>query len=155
MTAPGTGAPSGREAAVGGGRAEPAAIAPLRYRLGAMLYDALIVIAMWVFTIVALVTLTGAAVTGAWVQSVLFLELYAFFAFSWMHRGQTVGMLAWRLELRSDAPFTPSRALRRFLGACLAFASLGIGYAWIWFDRERRTWPDRFSGSTVVRRPKR
>ena len=134
--------------------AAAATVAPLRYRAGAMLYDAMVVLALWVFTIAVLVTLIGDAVIGAWVQSLLFLELYAFFALSWMRRGQTVGMLAWRLELDSDGPFTPSRALRRFLGACLGFATLGVGYFWMWFDPQRRTWPDRFSGSTVVRRPK-
>ena len=129
-------------------------IAPLRFRLAAMLYDALIVLAMWVFTIVFLVTLTGDAVIGAWLQSLLFLELYAFCTLSWTHRGQTIGMLAWRLELRSDGRFTPKQALLRFLGALLSLLVLGLGHIWMWFDREDRTWPDRLSNSKMVRLPK-
>ena len=129
--------------------------APLRYRFAAMLYDALVVLAIWITTIVALVTLVGDAVVGAWVQSLLFVELYAFFAFFWCRRGQTLGMLAWRLRLRSAKGFTPRQALRRFVAALASFAALGLGFYWMWFDKDRLTWPDRFSRSVVVREPKR
>lgn len=133
----------------------PIASAPLRYRFAAMLYDTLLVLAIWVTTIVLLVTVTGTAVLGAWVQSLLFLELYAFFAFFWCKRGQTLGMLAWRLRLHADGAFTPGQALRRFVGGIASFATLGLGFFWLWFDPERKTWPDKLSGSRVVRTPKR
>jgi len=132
---------------------EPVVIAPLRYRLAAILYDALIVIAIWVFTIVALVTVVGDAVLGAWVQSLLFVELYAFFAVFWCWRGQTLGMLAWRLRIRTEGRFTPTQALGRFIGGLLSFATLGLGFFWMWFDRDRMTWSDRLSNSIVVRVP--
>ena len=127
--------------------------APLRYRLAAMLYDAVTVLGVWVATIVALVTLTGDAVIGAWVQSLLFIETYAYFAFFWCHRGQTLGMLAWRLKLRSDGPFRPTQALIRFAAGLASFATLGLGFVWALFDRDRLTWSDRFSDSIVVRGP--
>ena len=130
-------------------------IAPLRYRLAAILYDGLIILAIWVFTIVGLVTLIGDAVVGAWVQSLLFIELYAFLVGFWCLRGQTLGMLAWRLRIRSAGPFTPAQALGRFLGGLASFATLGFGFIWMWFDRDRMTWSDRLSGSIVVRVPDR
>ena len=133
----------------------PLVVAPLRYRFAAMLYDALLVLAIWVTTIVALVTVSGSAVLGAWVQSLLFLEFYAFFAFFWCRRKQTLGMLAWRLRLHGTDAFTPRQALRRFLGGFASFATLGLGFFWMWFDTERKTWPDKFSDSIVVREPKR
>ena len=126
-------------------------IAPLRYRLAAILYDTLIILAIWVFTIVALVTLIGDVVLGAWVQTLLFIEMYAFFAFFWCLRGQTLGMLAWHLRIRSDGPFTPTQALGRFVGGMASFATLGLGFVWMWFDRDRMTWSDRLSGSIIVR----
>lgn len=126
-------------------------VAPLRYRLLAILYDALIILAIWVFTIVALVTLIGDAVLGAWVQTLLFLEMYAFLGFFWCQRGQTIGMLAWHLRIRSDGPFTPTQALGRFIGGMASFATLGLGFIWMWFDRDRMTWSDRLSGSIIVR----
>lgn len=126
-------------------------IAPLRYRLMAILYDALIVLAIWVFTIVTLVTVIGDAVIGAWVQTLLFIEMYAFFALSWCVRGQTLGMLAWRLQIRCDGRFTPTQAIGRFVGGMASFATLGLGFFWMWFDPDRRTWSDRLSWSIVVR----
>ena len=129
--------------------------APLRYRFAALLYDALVVLSIWTTTIVALVTLVGDAVVGAWVQSLLFVELYVFFAFFWCRRGQTLGMLAWRLRLRSAGGFTPEQALRRFIAELASFAALGLGFFWMWFDKDRLTWPDRFSRSVIVREPKR
>ena len=128
-------------------------VAPLRYRLAAILYDTLIILAIWVFTIVALVTLIGDAVLGAWVQTLLFIEMYAFFALFWCLRGQTLGMLAWHLRIRSDGPFTPTQALGRFLGGMASFATLGLGFIWMWFDRDGMTWSDRLSHSIIVRMP--
>lgn len=144
-----------------------AAIAPLRFRLAAMAYDGLVVLAVWVLTVVALVTIVGDAVVGAWVQSVLFVELYALLAYCWCKRGQTLGMLAWRLRLVSCAPrppggdaapppsaqarVSPAQALRRFVAGLASFAALGLGFCWMWFDRERKSWPDRFSRSVIVR----
>ena len=126
-------------------------IAPLRYHLMAMLYDALIILAIWVFTIVTLVTLIGDAVVGAWVQTLLFIEMYAFFAFFWCMRGQTLGMLAWHLRIRAAGRFTPRQAIGRFVGGLASFLALGLGFFWMWFDRDRMTWSDRLSHSVVVR----
>lgn len=140
--------------------AHPVNTAPLRYRLAAMVYDGLVVLAMWVLTVVALVTLTGDAVVGAWVQSLLFVELYALLAFCWCKGGRTLGMVAWRLRVVScpragaglgAARITPAQALRRFAGGIASFAALGLGFCWMWFDRDRKSWPDRFSGSVIVR----
>ena len=145
--------------------------APLRYRLAAMVYDALVVLAMWVATVVGLVTVVGDAVVGAWVQSLLFVELYALLAFCWCGRGQTLGMAAWRLRVVSRAPLdapntdvaaspaggirrhalSSGQALRRFIAGLASIATLGLGFLWMWFDREGRSWPDRFSNSVIVR----
>ena len=129
--------------------------AALRYRFGAMLYDALAVLGIWIATIVALVTVIGDAVVGAWVQSLLFVELYAYFVFFWCRRGQTLGMLAWRLKLQCVGPFRPTQALMRFIAGLASFLTLGLGFAWMWIDRDKLTWGDRFSASVVVREPPR
>lgn len=118
-----------------------------------MLYDGLLVLALWMCTLFVLVAVSNDAVYGAAVRSILFLELYAFFAYFWVFRGQTLGMLAWRLELRTcdGAPLTLAQATVRFLGALLSAACLGLGFLWMLVDRERRTWGDRMSSSYVVR----
>ena len=125
--------------------------APLRFRFGAMLYDAIIVLALWMVTIGLLVGVLQQAVVGAWVQSILFVELFAFFAYFWIHKGQTIGMVAWRLRLVSPVPFTLRKALLRFCGALASFLTLGLGYFWIWFDKDRRSWSDLASNSFIVR----
>lgn len=127
--------------------------ATLLRRVGAMLYDGLLILAIWLVTLFPMVALSNDAVFGATVQTLLFLELYAFFAYFWMSRGQTLGMLAWHLELRAPfgRPLTLTQATLRFFGGMLSFATLGLGYLWILFDRERRSWSDRMSGTWVVR----
>src|SRR5262249_4092940 len=85
-------------------RAARARRATLRRRFGAMIYDALIVLAIWLATAFIAVALNGGqAVTGPTFQSVLFVELFVFFAGFWVGRGQTVGMLAWRLHVVTTA----------------------------------------------------
>jgi uncharacterized RDD family membrane protein YckC len=37
----------------------------------------------------------------------------------------------------------------------VSLAALGLGYFWIWIDRERLAWHDRWSGTRVVVVPKR
>jgi len=132
--------------------------AGLLRRLGAMIYDALLIVAL---VMVTLFFLTGLnryeAVHGPWVNAILFLEIYAFFAFFWVRRGQTLGMLAWRMRVQNPggAPITLTQATLRFIGALLSLLTLGLGYLWAFLDRHRRTWPDLLSVSEVVVLPKR
>lgn len=126
--------------------------APLHLRLLAMLYDALILLAMWVLTVVLLVGATGAAVAGLWVQLLLLVEAYAFFVFFWTRRRQTLGMLAWRLRVTDgDAPISLRQAHLRIAGGILSLACLGLGHLWMLFDRQGRTWPDILSASSIER----
>lgn len=122
-------------------------------RLAAMLYDGLLILAIWMLTLLLMVLANGGeAVFGAAVQSLLFLELVAFFAYFWRADGQTAGMRAWRLRLVSDdgGPISLNQAVLRLFGALGAFASLGAGYFWALLDRQRRTWPDLLSRSRIV-----
>ena len=76
-------------------------------RLGAMLYDLLVVLAlMFVVTALFLPLTGGEAITpGASgvleriYQAALLLAVVLFFGVFWTWRGQTVGMLAWRLRV--------------------------------------------------------
>jgi uncharacterized RDD family membrane protein YckC len=130
--------------------------AALIYRLAAMVYDALLVVALWMVTLFVLVAVSNDAVYGAVVRTILFLELYGFCVYFWISRGQTLGMLAWRLALRTDdgAPLSLTQATLRFLGALLSAGCFGFGYLWILIDPQRRSWGDLLSASHVVRLPK-
>ena len=134
---------------------DPTVAAPLRFRLLSMLYDAVALAGIWVLTIVALVTATGSEVTGAWLQALLGLEAYAFFAFFWIRRGQTLGMVAWRLRFHpADGPVGFRQVHLRLLGGTLSLVCLLFGHAWLLIDRERRAWPDLLSRRRIVRLPK-
>jgi uncharacterized RDD family membrane protein YckC len=137
--------------------AVPGRGAGLGRRLGAMLYDGMLVLAIWMLTLFVLVAVTNSAVLGAAVQTLLFLEMYLFFAYFWLSRGQTLGMLAWGLELRTDdgTALTLRQVTLRFFGALASFACAGLGYLWILIDRQNRSWSDLVSGSHVIHRPRK
>jgi len=122
-----------------------------------MLYDTLL---LWALLMLTLFALTGLnrfeAVHGPGVNAVLFLEIYLFFACFWMRRGQTLGMLAWRLKIESDigGPLTLTQATLRFLGGFASLVCLGLGWLWILVDRHKRSWSDLLSASRVVYLPK-
>lgn len=134
-------------------------------RLGAMLYDALLVIALLMVATAALLPLTGGeAITADRVgvfeylyRIALVALVVAFFGLFWTRRGQTLGMAAWRLKLiRIDGALPTWRdALIRLAAACLSWAALGLGYFWIWIDRDRLAWHDRLSATRVIVLPKR
>ena len=116
-----------------------------------MLYDTLLVLALAMLTLYPLIIITEGNLPRPAVQSLVFVETFAFFAFFWTRRGQTAGMLAWRLRVQSldGSGLTLRQALLRFIGATLSFATLGIGYLWMLIDPGRRTWPDMLSGTEV------
>jgi uncharacterized RDD family membrane protein YckC len=76
-----------------------------------------------------------------------------FFAGFWSRGGQTLGMRAWRIRLVADdgGPVRLGTALLRCLVALLSWACLGAGFWTALFDRERRTWHDRLTGTHLVR----
>ncbi|CAM3349333.1 RDD family protein [Halomonas lysinitropha] len=143
--------------------------AGLGRRLGAMLYDGLLVLAIWIvmasahLAVVRLLLEVPAEAVGAGLAQVITLRLvmaisaFAFFAFFWTRGGMTLGMQAWRLRVqtRDGCSITGLQALQRFLVAGISLAAFGLGYLWILVDAEKRSWPDIASGSRVVVLPKR
>ena len=100
--------------------------------------------------------LTNTPVAGQNVLGLLFLESFAFFAYFWIFRGQTLGMLAWRLSIVTGSGYqmTFSQALLRYFGALIGVAALGLGYIWILIDAQKRAWPDLVSDTRILFTPK-
>lgn len=131
--------------------------ASLFKRLAAMLYDSMIVMAIWMLISGIGVTLNGGeAVAGPLFKSAVFLVTFLFFAGFWTRSGQTLGMQAWRIRIQSDEGYTLSwmQALIRFFMAIVSAIFFGLGYWWILFDSQKRSWHDRYSDSRVVQLPK-
>ena len=139
------------------------------WRLLALLYDLLPVVALWMLA--SLLFNIGYTVlghhperenipSGSLVSWLLFLAclgvtgLYA--TLSWRRGGQTLGMRPWRLRLLAvDGNALGWKALwLRYAVGVLSLLAAGLGFWWAWFDRDRLTWHDRASGTRLVRVPK-
>ena len=130
---------------------------PFPRRLAALLYDIVAVFTVLYFaSFVPIVAAGGDAIAPENPIFVLYLLVIAFgyFGLSWT-RGRTLGMQAWKLEIRACADtrrITWKQAFIRFAGAALSIAIFGIGYFSALTDAENRTWHDRLSKSRLVRK---
>lgn len=117
-----------------------------------MLYDTILLVAIWLTTLMVLVPIANGPVTGAWVQLLFLLEAFAFFAYFWMRNRQTLGMQVWRIRVQNadGSRITLSQCVLRFFTGALSLSLLGLGYWWMLFDARRRAWPDIASRSEVV-----
>jgi uncharacterized RDD family membrane protein YckC len=133
-------------------------------RLAAMVYDGLLVLAVLMIITACFLPFTrGEAVTWdrfPWLAvpywAALVGAIIAYFGVPWTRGGQTLGMASWRLRVqRNDGYLLTWRDVVLRLGASvLSWLSAGLGWVWVLFDRERRTWHDQLSRSRVVVLPK-
>jgi uncharacterized RDD family membrane protein YckC len=88
-------------------------------------------------------------------RAYLFGLCFLFYAWFWMHGGQTLGMRTWKLRVQrlDGGPVTLWQATLRFLCAIPCWALLGLGYLWILVDRDRMAVHDRLSKTVIVRLP--
>ncbi|WBE24742.1 RDD family protein [Denitrificimonas caeni] len=89
-------------------------------------------------------------------STLVFFSIFAFFAKFWTHGGQTLGMQVWGLRVQNadGSAIDIWQALLRFLIAIFAWLPAGLGFLWILFDTQKRSWSDMYSGSVVVQLPK-
>ena len=152
--------------------------AGLLRRLAALLYDALLVIAV-LFIAALPLPLVEEPVRALWwartlEQLYLLTAWFLFFGWFWTHGGQTVGMKAWRMELMRLNGDKPSwqDALIRFvvssgsfwlllvlfgleilsgkIAFILAAIVFGLAFFWILIDRKDCAWHDHLSGTRLV-----
>lgn len=133
--------------------------AGLMRRLGALLYDSLLLLALLLFATAAVLPFTHGEALAAgnrWFSAYLLLVSWLFFGWFWTHGGQTLGMRAWRIRVQAldGAPITARQALIRLLVAVPSWLLLGLGFLWLLADRDRRTWYDQASRTRLVVLPK-
>ena len=134
--------------------------ADLRRRLGAILYDALLLFSLlFVVGGIFVAANSGQAIpTYHWpFQLLLLATCFMYFGWFWTHGGQTLGMRSWSLLITdTDGQAIGWRkALVRFCVAIVSWAISGLGYLWCLIDGEKRCWHDMVSGTRLVVLPKR
>lgn len=123
--------------------------------MGAILYDTFLLLAVLFFaTAVILPFNAGQAFSSEQFLYPAYLVIvsYVFFAWFWIHGGQTLGMRAWKIRLyQIDGSQLDWRsAAIRFIAAGLSWFCLGLGFGWCLLDKQQRCWHDRISKTRMV-----
>ena len=124
-------------------------------RLAALFYDSLLLLALWFIGIALLLPFTGGSAFSAnnpFTTTYLLFISFFFYAWFWVHGGQTLGMRTWKLQLRNlrPGPISWVQALLRFTVAIPSGFLFGLGYLWQLVDRKKLSWHDRYSETMIV-----
>ncbi len=134
--------------------------AGLLRRLAAMLYDALLVIALLFLATIPFIAVRGGEPVetseNLLYRLVLVGVVFAFFVGFWSRSGRTLGMQSWGLQLETPDGQLPSAAMAslRFFAALLSWLPFGLGFLWQLWDKDALTWHDRISKTRLVYYPK-
>ena len=146
--------------------------AGLPRRLAAMFYDfllctALLIVTAFIYKLVWIafvgeakmrtLTESGALDGDPLLSTILLFVLFGFFAKFWTHSGQTLGMQVWgiRVQNADGSAIDLWQALLRFMIAIISWLCCGLGFWWILWDKQKRSWHDRYSESLIVQLPKK
>jgi len=125
----------------------------LMRRLAAILYDALLITALWMMMGGLLMFINNnQIIESPLLPFLLPVLIFAFFTKFWMSNGQTLGMQTWKIKLVSidESAVSLKQSSIRLMGAAVSWACLGLGYWWAIFDKDRLTWHDRWSNTRLV-----
>ena len=133
---------------------EAAARPGLLRRLAALVYDALLLLAVLFAATVPVLLFTGGRAVDPndpVFTAYLLAVSYAWFGWCWTRSGQTLGMRAWRMQVRTREGTRLGwwRSLGRFAAALVSLGTAGAGLLWVAVDRDRRSLHDRLSGTVV------
>lgn len=129
-------------------------------RIGAMLYDGILILAILFLSTLPFIAARGGEPVDAsenlLYQLVLVVLIYAFFVGFWTRSGRTLGMQSWRLQLETldGGKVGIGAATIRFFAALLSWAPAGLGFLWSLWDRDKLAWHDRISKTRLVYYPK-
>lgn len=121
-------------------------------RLAAMVYDGLLLVAIWmVAAALVVIPLETEVNTGnPLFQLYLLVVAWVYFAVCW-RGGKTLGMKAWRIRIEGpESPISWARSLVRFAVALASLLVFGLGFFWSLFHPRRATWHDLASGTRLM-----
>ncbi len=121
-------------------------------RLAGLLYDSLLLIAIWLLATLLFIAIFGDATHAPkryFLQIYLWLVAAIYFIWSWQHGGQTLAMQTWRMRIvdHDGKPISRTQAVKRYIFASVFF---GAGFLWALFDREGLYLHDRLAGSRLI-----
>lgn len=83
---------------------------------------------------------------------------FLYFTYSWRRGGQTIGMKSWRIRLEQNKPADTLISWRqcalRFSTALISWLVFGLGFFWILFSAQNRSWHDIASTTKLIVLPK-
>ena len=133
--------------------------AGLGRRMGAVLYDALLVLALMFLATLPFIAARGGEpveVGDPVYRLVMLLVAWLFYAVFWSRYGRTLGLQSWRLRIETADGGKPTFAAAslRFIAAIVSWLPLGLGFWWQLWDKDRLAWHDRISGTRLRYYPK-
>ncbi len=132
--------------------------AKLGRRIGALIYDSLILLAILLFASVPIVFLapSNINISHSFIyRGYLLLITIIFYHICWHQSGQTLGMRSWKIKLINlddNKPISFIQSTIRVLTAIPAFLFFGLGYFMLYFNKQHATLHDLASGTLLVRR---
>lgn len=131
-------------------------------RVGAIFYDSMLVVSF--LFVAGMLSMKGMMLAmdlenvpaGSVAAKAFFVYLvllaYLFFAWFWIHGGQTLGMRAWKVKLVRQDGMTISwgQAFLRFCYSIVSWIPLGAGYLWALIDKNKQAWHDKASRSYLI-----
>ena len=137
--------------------AEPAS---RRRRLGSLLYEALVILALTLFLfLLPLAVFSGVShlmLGPALLWLYLFMLLGVYFVWCWVKAGQTLAMKTWRLwvvDARTSRPLRPLQAVVRYGMGWLCWPT-GLALLWSFLDPDGQFLHDRIAGTRIIYEPK-
>lgn len=137
-----------------------AEIASRRRRLGSLLYEALVILALTLFLfLLPLAVFSGVShlMPGpALLWLYLFILLGVYFVWCWVKAGQTLAMKTWRLwvvDAQTSRPLRPLQAVVRY-GMGWLFWPTGLALLWSFLDPDGQFLHDRVAGTRIIYEPK-
>jgi len=127
-------------------------------RLFAIFYDSFLLIAiLFVVSGIATALNHGKAVEAGNILYplmvfIIFSLSYLYFAWFWVHGGQSLGMKTWQIQLQSiDGETVDWKTTTiRFVTALFSWGIVGLGFLWSLFDKKNRCWHDLSSKTILI-----
>lgn len=129
--------------------------ASLLKRMLALVYDGLILLALWLCVTWLFLMVFGDAADGIkrmLLQLLLWFAAGAYFVTCWCRSGQTLASQAWNIQLVDSnyQPLTVPRAVQRYISASCSLLCFGLGFFWALLDQQQLFLHDRLLGTRLV-----